>query len=237
MYMGENLQNGEYIELDSAKDIIISALANYHPDLAIMAAEILHNEEQMNIAEIPMEQDLRVMQVRAAGLTIERVEEKGLLMKDFSKTYGPHFTRQDNPEGSKAIVDFEYNGTPKAVLYLAHELGHAIADKVQLETGADRNFSSNEAERQAYFIQSIFTHYTGQESSESAYDHTKPDSEQDISQERADQYIESKNKLDHALFMNLDQRKDLMIKALGAKTEALELKSKSGPAREITLSL
>ena len=78
---------------------------------------------------------------------------------DFENEYAPHFTSQINPE-KFSIIDFEYIGTMNSAIYLAHETGHAIADDIQREKGLSfRDFTVDELEEQAYFVQSIFEQY------------------------------------------------------------------------------
>jgi hypothetical protein len=54
------------------------------------------------------------------------------------------------------VIDFDYDGTVAAVVYLAHELGHALADESQLKAG--HSFRDNPVhmqEVQAYVVQHI----------------------------------------------------------------------------------
>lgn len=141
------------IPLDTAKKNIIEALNNFDRDLGRRAADILYNEERTNIVE--QQPQTNMMQCRQAGTTIDDVKARDMHLPNFEQTFGPHFTRQDNPE-DYAIIDYEYHGTPYSLEYLAHELGHAIADDIQIEHGRSfRDFSQDQLEQQAYFVQKI----------------------------------------------------------------------------------
>lgn len=148
----------EYIPLQSAKNIIISALDQFDPELSGRAAGVLFNEERLNISEVT-EAKTNMMMCRPAGMTMEDVKAADLYIPDFAEKFGPHFTRQDNP-ADHAIIDFEYDGSPRAIVWLSHELGHAIADDVQRENGHSfKDFSMDEMEQQAYFVQHIVSRY------------------------------------------------------------------------------
>jgi hypothetical protein len=149
-----------YIPLDDAKGIIITALEQYHPEFASYAENILFNDKRLNIVEVT-EAKTKMMLCRPAGITVKDLQEKNMFMPEdeFLKKFGPHFTHQDNPTDF-AIIDFEYDGSPLSVVWLAHELGHAIADDVQRERGMSfKDFSSDEMEQQAYFVQQIVSKY------------------------------------------------------------------------------
>jgi oligoendopeptidase F len=147
-----------YLPLESAKNIIITALDEFDPELGTRAAEILLNDEQLNIVEVK-DAKTNMMQCRAAGTTIEDVKAAGMYISDFAHRFGPHFTHQDNPT-DHAIIDFEYDGHPRAIIWLAHELGHAIADGIHIENGrSSKNYSGAEHEEQAYFVQHIVSQY------------------------------------------------------------------------------
>jgi hypothetical protein len=144
----------DYIPLADAKNVIITALDKFNPELASRAASVLYNEDRLNIVEVA-EAKTNMMQCRAANVTMEDVKAADMYISDFSERFGPHFTRQDNPT-NHAIIDFEYDGTPRSIAWLAHELGHAIADDIHIENGrSSKNYSGGEHEEQAYFVQHI----------------------------------------------------------------------------------
>lgn len=146
--------HGRYIKLDDAKAMITKALREFDEDLGERAQNILLNEERMNIVEVT-EARTNMMVCRPAGLTIEDLKSADMYTPDYEEQYGPDFTQQDNPS-DHAIIDFEYDGSPKAIIWLGHELGHALADDIQQENGHSfRDFSSDEMEGQAYFVQHI----------------------------------------------------------------------------------
>ena len=132
------------------------------------------------------------------------------------QTVGRKEKTQINTTG-QAIIDFAYHGTPQSVIYLAHELGHAIADDIQNKYGRSfKDFSVDELERQAYFVQNMFTNYTGQESPESntlqGLSGNKP---LQVSWDRAMQYAHAENRFDTAVTMPANQRNTRILFALG----------------------
>lgn len=144
----------DYIPLETAKNLIVTALQEFSPELGRRAAGIFADGRRTNIIE-EREKKTGMMQCRPAKTTIDDVKLAGMFIPDFKKRFAPYFTRQDNPEDF-AIVDYEYVGTPHSVAYLAHELGHAIADDIQREPDRTfRDFSLAELEEQAYFVQRI----------------------------------------------------------------------------------
>lgn len=146
------------ISVSEAKKIIVESLTTFNEDLGARAASILSTNGRLNLVEVK-DPKPRMMQCRPAGITLEDVKTMDMLIPDFEQKFGPYFTRQDNPE-DYAIIDFEYNGTPKAIIWLAHELGHAIADDIQREHDRSfKDYSQSEMEEQAYFVQHIVSNY------------------------------------------------------------------------------
>ncbi len=149
------------ISLQTAKQAIITALNDFDAELGRRASEILYNDDRLNIAEVTTAQT-SMMACRPAGITIDDLKAMGMYMSDYEEKYGPHFTQQSNPE-DYAIIDFEYDGTEGSFKYLAHELGHAIADDMQREQGRSfRDFSLDDLEQQAYFVQTIVADHVKQ---------------------------------------------------------------------------
>ncbi|MGB1077697.1 MAG: hypothetical protein ACPG05_05255, partial [Bdellovibrionales bacterium] len=97
-----------------------------------------------------------------------------------------------------------------------HELGHAIADDIQRENGySHRDFTSSQAEKQAYFIQGIYSHYTGQASAESSYRAELEKGPLQMSWERVNQYDVAYERFESGLSMNEGDRLELILGALG----------------------
>lgn len=230
-----------YIPLDDARNTIIEALNNFHPDLGRRAAEILYDDDplnrdrRLNIVEISGREP-KVMQCRAAGLTEQYLRERDMYHEDFAQQFSP-FTEQENNR-SFSVIDYEYDGTPTSVLYLAHELGHAIADDIQLEQNIDRNqFSWDEAEEQAYFIQNVYEHYSGNLSAESQSDANKGILR--VSWERANQYQKATSRFEEALSVSQESRMDFIVKALcenHAESERITKHQCKGSAPVVELS-
>ena len=121
------------ISLQESKAMIITALHNFDPTLGAKAAAMLQNEKVLNITAVPAG-TAYMMRCRPAGYT----------------NLG-----EENPE-SHPIIDLDYDHTIQSTVYLAHELGHAIADDYQREAGND--FETNPThmiETQAYLVQNL----------------------------------------------------------------------------------
>jgi hypothetical protein len=144
--------------LETAKASIINALNDFDVGLGRRAFEVLSDERRLNIVEVDKAKT-SMMACRPAGITIDDLKSMNMHIPDFVDEFGEPFTQQDNPE-DYAIIDFEYDGTNTSLVYLAHELGHAIADDIQREAGRSfRDFSEDQLEKQAYFVQKIVTHH------------------------------------------------------------------------------
>lgn len=210
--MDRNLTSGEYIPFDDAKNLIIAALSQYHSELADRAANILEREGH-TIIQNP-DRVTGMMQCRPAGA--EEVTDENHPMyisrEDFNTRFGPNFTERDNTR-EHAVIDYEYLGTPDSVIYLAHEIGHAIADDIQQEKGLTyKDFTSDQQEEQAYFVQSIISHYTGIPSPEAlASDDLKSQFE---GSDRPKQFKAANNRFNDSLSMSSEQRHQQMTKAL-----------------------
>tara|TARA_B100000780_G_scaffold273024_1_gene236027 strand:+ start:749 stop:1513 length:765 start_codon:yes stop_codon:yes gene_type:complete len=197
------------IPLQTAKNIILHGLQEFDDELGRRASEILCDEKRCNIVETERP-DKGMMACRPAGITLEDLQNADMYIPDYQERFGPVFVRQDNPE-DYAIIDFEYHGTPYSLLYLAHELGHAIADDLQREKGVSfRHLTSDQMEEQAYFVQSIMAHYTGQMSPEND---PADMSAMKISWQRACQYKNANENFEHAVSFDSQLRR-LMIEAV-----------------------
>lgn len=204
----------DYIPLEHAKNLIITALDHFDPELATRATSVLYHDKRLNIVENP-EVKTDMMQCRPAGVTIKDLKAVDMYIPDFAQRFGPHFTRQNNPT-KHAIVDFEYDGSPRSVVWLAHEVGHAMGDDLQRQNGRSyKDFSPGEHEEQAYFVQHIVSQYLK--------DHlNRPDvRDEDLGQdtltmswERATQYTNADKVYKTALASPPDERQRIALKAL-----------------------
>ena len=200
--------------LGEAKNVIISALSQFDTALGQRADKILNNHKRMNVYQ-DAATNKNMMMCRPAGLTQAEVEASDMHINDFAKKFSPNYKTQSN-ENSFAIIDFDYDGTQKSIVNLAHELGHAIADDIQRENGKTfRDFSWDEQEQQAYFVQSVLSHYTGLESSESiGLINRQAGKVYDISDRRLDQY-----KSANTAFLNALKSQDRSLTVLSFLAE------------------
>lgn len=121
------------LPLEKSKELIINALHGFDPKLGQKADEILNDPARLNIRDVPPG-NCKVMQCRPAESTIEGAE---------------------NPL-PYAVIDYEYDHTIGTAIYLAHELGHAIADDYLRESGHSyRDTPVHMIETQAYLVQHI----------------------------------------------------------------------------------
>lgn len=203
-----------YIPLKEAKNVIMTALDQFDPELAVRAANILYDEKRLNIVEVARSKT-NMMQCRPAGLTIEDVKAADMHIPGFSEKFGPHFTRQDNP-ADYSIIDFEYDGSPRAIVWLGHELGHAIADDVQRENGHSfKDFSSAEMEEQAYFVQHIVSqHLKNDVKTPKVQDKDLGQDVLQMSWNRATQYTKAGTVFESALAHSANEREAIILEAL-----------------------
>ena len=207
-----------YIPLQTAKIAIISALNDFDADLGRRAAEILSDDLRANMQETP-QTITGMMACRPAGITVDDLKRMDMYLPDFEQRFAPHFVRQDNPE-DYAIVDFEYDGTTNSVIYLAHEVGHAIADDIQREKGLSfRDFTTDQLEKQAYFVQSALQHYLHEHGSRHGIDYKNPEQDElQMSWARAAQLREANKTFQVALTLDPSQRAQAIISALSEST-------------------
>lgn len=213
--MDNTLNSYKNIPIDNAKNLIIAALNQYHPELADKAANILERKGH-TIIDNP-ERVTGMMRCRPAGY--KRITDENDPMyiseKDFETRYKPNFTDEDN-ELEYAVIDFEYTGTPDSIIHFAHEIGHAIAYDIQKEKGLSRkDFTYDQQEEQAYFVQSIVSHYTGIPSSEDIVEDNSLKAMFEGSS-RPEQFRIANNRLKDSLPLNTTQRHNQMIIALSA---------------------
>lgn len=143
-----------FIPLDVAKRIIMSTLEDFDTILGARAREIFANGHRLRITE-ELEQRTGMMNCLPAGITIQDLKDRDMYF-DFVEPFDNGIFIEHNADGSEAIINFEYTYSADSLCYLAHEIGHAIADDIQRACGLSfRDFSPHELEKQAYFIQSI----------------------------------------------------------------------------------
>ncbi|MEZ0226168.1 MAG: GNAT family N-acetyltransferase [Alphaproteobacteria bacterium] len=153
--------------LDDSKKLILAAMKDYNPDLGRKAQEIFDagydaaaertktpgfsvdwkkdlavtdNPERWRIRNVPDGETAVVMRSIAAGT--------------------PQGRDPANPN-RHAVIDFEFDKSMNSVVYMAHELGHAVADD-WLQQGGKFKATANPAhmaETQAYFTQNILYDY------------------------------------------------------------------------------
>ncbi|NQZ13623.1 MAG: hypothetical protein HRT94_02195 [Alphaproteobacteria bacterium] len=209
-----------YIPLQTAKEIIVVALNDFDAELGRRAAEILTDDLRANIHEVPSGTG-QMMACRPAGITLDDLQKMDMYMPDFEQRFAPNFTRQDNPE-DYAIVDFEYDGTTNSLIYLGHEIGHAIADDLQRERGLSfRNFPTDQLEKQAYFVQSSLQHYLHEHGADHGIDYKNPEQDDlQTSWARAAQLKASNNTFQKTLAVTEPgERSTLVVAALTENTD------------------
>lgn len=147
------------ISVEEAKAVIIDALTEFDPELGQRASELLNDSDRLNLHEVPIGTG-GMMRVRPAGLVMDqddpmRLENSGL-PQEFIDDLRSRYPSDENIDGKKAVIDFDYNGSIGSVIYLAHELGHALADDLQLAAGYSyRDNPVHMQETQAYLVQNI----------------------------------------------------------------------------------
>lgn len=145
---------GFHVELEDSKKLIVDALRSFSPELGDKAAAVFGNPERLNIKPADEGKGI-MMRVRAGGL-----EQKDAMSFAGHKDYAmlKEAFPIDHNEKPYSIIDFQYDRRIHALVYLAHELGHAIADDDQ--QAARRSYRDNPRhmeETQAYLVQSIVT--------------------------------------------------------------------------------
>lgn len=121
--------------LNQSKDLVIKAFSDFDPELGRRAKVIFDDPARWNLQEVAPG-TARMMRSRPA-------ESPG-------DEYNP-----PNPL-SHSVIDYDFDGTIDAVVYLAHEVGHSIADDYAREAGGSfRNTPGHLNEFQAYLPQQI----------------------------------------------------------------------------------
>lgn len=206
------------IPIKEAKKLIIESLTAFDEDLGTRVKRILNSEKRLNIAEVT-EGQARMMQYRPPGITLDDVIAAEMHIPDFAERFSPQFTRQDNPE-DYGIVDFEYDGTPKSIVWLGHELGHAIADDIQRDNGrSNKDYSPAEMEEQAYFVQHIVSKSVHEKFGDLAPESLGEDVLK-MSFDRATQFTNAGNAYENTASADTSQRTSLIHSALDQRSLA-----------------
>lgn len=154
--INSNSYNEPFIDLEYSKKLIINALHDFSPKLGEKASQILNDDKRMNIQIMssPIEAgQVQMMRCRPAELTMDDLKNRG--MDQIPPDLEEAFPMSINPN-DYSIIDFQYDNTINSTIYLAHELGHALADDYQREFGNTyRDNPIHMEEIQAYFTQNI----------------------------------------------------------------------------------
>jgi len=172
-----------HISVEEAKVLIIHTLTEFDPEMGRRAADILNSvvkdpKDRNDPGRLNLhERDGVMMRVRAKGSTMP--DDHPMSFENAASEIWPNLTEEerknriaeyrelypydDNPsnedhpaKGPQAVIDFDYNGSIGSVIYLAHELGHALADDSQIAAGHSyRDNPEHMQETQAYLVQNI----------------------------------------------------------------------------------
>ncbi|MEO0391871.1 MAG: hypothetical protein AAF213_01345 [Pseudomonadota bacterium] len=158
-----------------SKAVIVEAAMAFDPQLGARVKAVCDDPDRFNIREVEPG-TARMMRVRTRDcamtennplfVSAERMgEEDWARWQAWEQETGkPAFTLNANDTG-KAQIDYEHDSTVTATTYLAHEIGHAVADDIQWGT---RNTNSDNpkhmAEIQAYALQHIVLSHLTQQS-------------------------------------------------------------------------
>lgn len=108
-------------------DLVVTAFTNFHPKLGAKATEVIENPDRWQLTKTSIGE--------AAG------------------SCNPA-NCETNPK-PYAVINYEYDGTINDAVYIAHELGHLIADDFANETG----FSCFDGKRHMAEVQAFFTQH------------------------------------------------------------------------------
>jgi hypothetical protein len=121
--------------LEESKQLIIKAFSDFDPELGRRARVIFDDPARWNLQEVPAG-ECRMMRSRPAGSQGDQYNPPNPL---------PH-----------SVIDYEFDGTIDGLIYLAHEVGHSIADDYAREAGGSyQNTPGHLNEFQAYLPQQI----------------------------------------------------------------------------------
>jgi hypothetical protein len=146
------------ISYEKSKELILSALEKFDPALARKAKEIFDagydDAGRKNFIE-----DLSAPSLTESGSRwrLRQVPPGQMhIMRSIEAKSEKTELDPQNPN-EKSVIQFEYDGTVNSTVYLAHELGHSMADDF-IRDDAGNKFGNNPKhldEFQAYFIQNI----------------------------------------------------------------------------------
>lgn len=169
-----DMPEGRRFSVEESKALIVGALAGFDPAMAQQAREILATAlaREGGPAAMPfnaaahdgnpyLKSDYRLAVAEGSRWNLALVEPgQARLMRCLpaaspQREIMPGFFDPANPH-DQAVIEFHFDGTIDAVAYMAHELGHAMADDCQRAAG--NSFRDNPvhlAETQAYLVQHI----------------------------------------------------------------------------------
>lgn len=143
------------IPLEKSRELILEALNNFDPRLGKKAQEIFNagfdkaaKKDFIEDVNSPVTEDDSRWRLRETAPGQARIM-RCLPANSAANAYDP---ANPNPH---AVIQYEHDGTINSTVYLAHELGHAIADDYINESPKSGENPKNLDEFQAYFIQNI----------------------------------------------------------------------------------
>lgn len=164
---------GRRFSVDESKALIVAALNGFDAEMGLRAQEILATAQvrdtgvavtAFNVAadDNPfLKSDYRLDVAEGSRWNISLVEPgQARLMRCLpadspQREVVPGYFDPANPH-SHAVIELHFDGTMNGVAYMAHELGHAMADDCQREAGNSfRDNPAHLAETQAYLVQHI----------------------------------------------------------------------------------
>ncbi len=162
--------------LEESKSLILAALGEFSPALGQKARDVFNDGFDKAVAAsrkdgfkvhwdnvADPDSRWRIEQVRAGKCKMMRSRAAGSTPTAFDP---------GNP-GVKAVIDYQFDSTLDTVVYLAHELGHSIADD-NLQKGGTYKAGDNKGhmqETQAYYVQNIFYGYLQKHAAELEKNH------------------------------------------------------------------
>ncbi|MDB5491744.1 MAG: putative peptidase oligoendopeptidase-related clade 3 [Micavibrio sp.] len=121
--------------IPESRQLIINAFSDFDPELGRRAQAIFENPARWNLQEVAPG-ECRMMRSRPAESPANQYNPANPL---------PH-----------SVIDYDFDGTIDGVIWMAHEIGHSIADDCAREAGGSfRNTPEHLNEFQAYLPQQI----------------------------------------------------------------------------------
>lgn len=150
-----------------SRQMIVAALSNFHPELGQKAEEIFAAGFDTAIQDNFIEEfdfensvDITADTSRWRIRQIEKVEPVGFQLMRCVPAKAQRSELLPNNPHDHAVIQMEFDGSLNSMVYLAHELGHAIADDYQREKG--NSYKSNPkhlTETHACLVQNILYAY------------------------------------------------------------------------------